>query len=276
MKTIRSRAPVGETVKSPFWRFVLRYQKVLWGLLGLGLFLAVWEIVAVKVNLDIVLPRVGEVAVAFGKLWESKSFYLDTGRTIVRCLIGFGIAFAAGLVFGVLGGVCKPVRQVLQPIVALFRAAPTMALTLLLMIWFYTDKTPIAVGFLMVFPVIYTTIADSIATAPTDLLEMATVYRLSPWDKVRYIYLPHATPMVLSAANTAFGLNIKATVSAEVLAYTAHSIGLNMYNAKNDILWGASTLFAWLLVAVLVSLVFGWLIKGASYLILRRYQHANL
>lgn len=264
------------TAKSPFLAFLSRYQGVLWGIVGVGLLLAVWEIVAVSVNLDIVLPRVGEVAVAFGKLWTTKSFYVDTGRTLLRCLIGFSIAFAAGLVFGVLGGVVKPIRQILQPLIALFRAAPTMALTLLFMIWFYTEWTPVAVGFLMVFPVIYTTIADSIATAPRDLIEMAQVYRLSPWAKVRYVYLPHATPMVLSATHTAFGLNIKATVSAEVLAYTAHSIGLDMYNAKNDILWGASTLFAWLLVAVLLGLVFGWITKGIQYLALRRFAHANL
>ncbi len=274
MKTNRAKRK-GETVKSPFWTFVSRHQKVLWGLLGVGLLLSVWEIVAVAVNLDIVLPRVGDVAVAFGRLWTTRAFYVDTGRTLLRCAIGFGIAFASGLVLGVLGGVVKQVRQVLQPLVALFRAAPTMALTLLLMIWFYTDWTPVAVGFLMVFPVIFTTVADAIATAPHDLLEMAQVYRLSRWDKVRFVYFPHALPMVLSAASTAFGLNIKATVSAEVLAYTAHSVGLNMYNAKNDILSGAATLFAWLLVAVLLSLLFGWLLKGVEKLVERRYIHAH-
>lgn len=275
MRTNRTSNSTSTKTASRAMRFLRKHSAFLWGVLGVGLLLAVWEIVAVSVDLDIVVPRVGEVAVAFGQLWTTRAFYVDTGYTLLRCAIGFSIAFAVGLVLGVLGGIFAPVRQIVRPLVALFRAAPTMALTLLFMIWFYTNWTPVAIGFLMVFPVIYSTVSDSIATAPADLIQMAKVYNMPLGGQIRYIYMPHATPMVLSAVTTAFGLNIKATVSAEVLSYTAHSIGLNMYNAKSDILSGAARLFAWLLVAVCLSVAVELLLKGLQRLLSGRYTNAH-
>ena len=127
----------------------------------------------------------------------------------------------------------------------------------------------------MVFPVIYTTIADAIATAPKDLLEMAKVYRMPLSRQIGRIYVPHATPMIFSACSTAFALNIKATVSAEVLAYTAGSIGMHMASAAADLLDGSALLFAWLLVAVLLSVAVEGLLKLVQRLATRRYRHAG-
>lgn len=244
-------------------------------LLCIALCVGVWELAAYCLRADYLLPRFSDVMVHLGTLWSTKSFYVSAGKTILRCLAGFVVAFAAGVLFGIIGGICKPVRSFLKPIVAFFRAAPIMGLTLILLVWFTRDVAPAVVGFLMVFPIIYATVADSIATVDPNLLQMAKVYRLTKTQTLRYVYLPHITPMLFSASSTAFALNIKATVSAEVMAHTVGSIGMGMYIAFGDILESAASLFAWLLLAVLLSVLFEWLIKGLQALVTRRYRRAS-
>lgn len=255
--------------------FVRKNRGTLLALGGVTLLLCVWELAAYLMDADYVLPRFSQVMVRFGSLWTTKSFYVDTGKTILRCLIGFGVAFVLGVGFGIVGGISKGFRSFLKPIVAFFRAAPTMALTLVMLVWFRNTVTPICIGLLMVFPVLYTTVCDSISGAPADLLQMASVYHLGRAQKIRYIYLPHATPMVFSASATAFALNIKATVSAEILAHTVGSVGMHMYIAGGDILEGTPLLYAWLLVAVLLSVLFELIIKGLQKLVLWRTGYAN-
>lgn len=253
------------------WR---RHGGTLLALAAIALFLGAWELVAVGLKKEYMLPRFSAVCVAFGRLWGTPSFYRDTFATLLRAICGFAIAFFAGAAMGVAGGVFSKFRAFCKPLVAFFRAAPTMGLTLVIMVWLRAKYTPVCIGFLMVFPVIYTTVADSIATAPRDLLQMAKVYRMPLSKQIRYIYVPHAVPMMFSACSTAFALNIKATVSAEILAHTMGSIGVHMTNAAADLLDGTAMLFAWLLVAVLLSVLAECLLKLIERLCLRRYGNA--
>lgn len=255
-----------------FWR---RHGGTVLALAAFAVLLSVWEIVAVCVRKDYLIPRFSAVCVRFAELWTTAVFYRDTFATLARCAVGFGIAFVCGGVCGVLGGVYPRFRAVLRPLVAFFRAAPTMGLTLIIMVWLRARYTPVCIGFLMVFPIIYTTVADSVTTAPRELLQMAAVYRMPMRDRIRYIYVPHAVPMLFSASATAFALNIKATVSAEILAHTLGSVGVRMSIAAADLLDGSALLFAWLLVAVLLSVAVEGVLKGLQYLLTRRYHHAT-
>ena len=259
------------TVKS-IWR---RHGGTLLALAAIAILLAVWELVAACLDKEYMLPRFSAVAVAFGRLWTTRTFYQHTGMTLLRCAIGFAIAFAAGGVLGVLGGIFPRLRAFVKPIVAFFRAAPTMGLVLIILVWLRSRYTPVCIGLLMVFPIIYTTVADSIATAPRDLLEMAAVYRMPLSRRIKTIYMPHAVPMIFSASSTAFALNIKATVSAEILAHTVGSIGVDMKIAAADLLDGSALLFAWLMVAVFLSVAIEGLLRLAQYLVTRRYRHAT-
>lgn len=71
---------------------------------------------------------------------------------------------------------------------------------------------------------------------------------------------------------TAFGLNIKAVISAEILAYTADSIGIRMFVAKSDIFGGTATLFAWVLTAILLSIIFELLLGTIQRRICKKWN----
>lgn len=217
---------------------------------------AIWELVAVIIGKDYLLPRFSIVLKEFFALFGKKDFYTVTANTLLRSLLGFVIAFFIGAILGIICGKNKVVKSIVSPIISALRTTPTMALTLILMVWFRSSLTPMLIGVIMVLPIICQTLSDSILTVDKKLLEMAQIYEFSKKKIITYIYIPHITPMLFSSAITAFGLNIKAVVSAEILAFTANSIGLKMYIAKSDIFEGTATLFAWVLIALLLSVFF--------------------
>ena len=69
-------------------------------------------------------------------------------------------------------------------------------------------------------------------------------------------------------------MNLKAVITAEVLASSVPSIGRQIYFANQNLIYEVNTLFAWVLVAVLVSILFeallrllcGFLTKKISWL----------
>ena len=86
------------------------------------------------------------------------------------------------------------------------------------------------------------------------LLEMAVVFRMPVWRKIRFIYLPALVPYLVSGCRIALGMSWKSGAAAEVIGLPEHSIGEHLYMAK--IYLETADLFAWTLVIILVSAVF--------------------
>lgn len=217
-------------------------------------FLALWELVSFLLNKDYLLPRFSEVMKRFFSLLGTKQFYIITASTLGRCVVGFLISFVLGLVFGILGGLSKTVRAIFAPLISFLRTAPTMALTLIFLVWLRSKYTPVMIGFIMVFPIIFRTISDSLINIDGKLKEMLKVYDVKPSTALKYMYIPEIVPVLFGSMVTAFGLNIKAVISAEILAYTANSIGLTMFISQQN--FDAVTLFAWVLIAAILSSLF--------------------
>lgn len=216
--------------------------------------LALWELVSFLLDKDFLLPRFSQVIKDLFSLLATKQFYIVTASTLGRCLLGFLLSFVCGMIFGILGGISKTVRAIFAPIISFLRTAPTMALTLIFLVWLRSKYTPILIGFIMVFPIIYRTICDSLINIDDKLKEMIKVYNVKPSKAIKYLYIPEVVPVLFGSMITAFGLNIKAVISAEILAYTAKSVGLSMFISKSN--FETATLFAWVLIAVVLSVIF--------------------
>lgn len=234
--------------------------------------LGLWELISFLLDKDFLLPRFSEVIKELFVLLSTKQFYIVTASTLCRCLLGFVLSFLLGLGFGILGGISKTVRAVFAPIISFLRTVPTMALTLIFLVWLRSKYTPIMIGFIMVFPIIYRTICDSLINIDDKLKEMIKVYNVKPSMAVKYLYIPEVVPVLFGSMVTAFGLNIKAVISAEILSYTANSIGLSMFIAKSDILEGTARLFAWVLIAVILSALFEILLSVVQKAVCKKWK----
>lgn len=224
-------------------------------------FLGLWEIVALAIGSSVILPTFTSVAVEFFGLFATGTFYSSLFFTLLRCLVGYSIGFVCGMFFGIAAGKNKSFASVMKPLNAVMRAVPVAALVLLLYIWVGSDILPSIIGIMLVFPIIYEqikTATENIDPALCDVLdEMGSGF----FHSVRTVYVPMTLPHALSLVSATFGMNLKAVITAEVLASSVPSIGRQIYFANQNLVYDVSRLFAWVLVAVLMSVIFETLLR---------------
>lgn len=221
-----------------------------------------------------VLRRVVAMAV---DAQASTVFWPALWGSLGRALLGFTVALVGATVLGVASGLWRPLQQLLYPAVQLLRAVPVMSIILYLLLFVATEQVAVWVSFLIVFPLIYTNVVTSIATVDPKLLEMAVLYRLKPWQRLRHIYLHAVLPYWLAACLTGMGMNIKAVITAEAMSLPSASFGALMSEARNYLdTEGLLAITVWIIVlAILLDVVLlglKWLLmKGRrSYVIYRR------
>lgn len=249
---------------------------VLFSLLAVAVMWAAWLIAYVVVANDYVLPSFWETLRRFGELLTEELFWRSFALTLLRAAEGWLLAYAcavAGVALGALSGKC---RAFLAPFVAVLRTVPTLAVTLMLMLWSTPHTVPVIVTFLMLFPVSYAQLSTAYRAIDPKLLEMANVYRLSRTDRIFRIAVPQVLPSLLAQAGPNFSLSIKVAVSAEILAHTYDSLGWMLQDASSypDPV-SVARMFALTLVALLAGGLFEFAL-GFLPRITRRWREGDV
>ena len=122
------------------------------------------------------------------------------------------------------------------------------------LIWMSSARLSIFISFLMVLPIIYSNVLQSIHSVDRQMLEAVKVFRLSWPKRVLYLWLPQLKPYLLSACGVSLGISWKAGIAAEIIGIPAGSIGRMFYDAK--VYFNTVDLFAWTVIVVVISVLF--------------------
>lgn len=189
-----------------------------------------------------------------GELWKllpKMDFWQRIAFSSLRMVGGFLLASAAGCLLAAASAASPLVRSLLRPPMLLIRATPVASFIILALLWVRSRNLALLISFLMVLPVIYSAVLEGLCNTDRGLLEMARVFRLPLFARVKSIYLPAVWSYFLQSCQVALGLCWKSGVAAEVIGLPGGSIGEALYNAKLFLATGE--LFAWTLVIVLLS-----------------------
>ena len=145
-------------------------------------------------------------------------------------------------------------EELIRPLVFTIKSIPVASFVILVLIWVPSKNLSVVISFLMVFPIIYTNLLEGVRQTDKKLLEMAEVFSLSRFVRLRYVYLPQILPYFRTGCCVGLGLCWKAGVAAEVIGIPDHSIGEQLYQAK--VYFNTPDLFAWTVVIVLLSVLF--------------------
>lgn len=222
-------------------------------ILSIAALVAIWALSAGLWGQDILLPSPVATAARLAGILEDPAAWLALWMTVVRTLFGFGLALVTALVLGMLAGFFRPAYYFLQPAVTVIKAMPTISIILLALLWLGQAQTPILVGFLIVFPILYSSVVEGIRGVDQQLLEMARVYRVKPLTVVSDVYLPAIMSYLAAGMRAALGLNLKVIIAAEVLSQTPTSVGGRMVLRKFYL--DTAGVFAWTVVAVITAAV---------------------
>lgn len=225
-------------------------------LLSALLALIVWQLAAALLDNELLLVGPAEVAGRLLELMATQEFWQAVGFTFSRISLGFLLAFCLALLLAALGARFPVARVLIQPYMAAVKAVPVASFIVIALLWLSGRRLSVFISFLMVLPVLYANFLQGLREADGKLLEMARVFRMSLWNRIRGIYLPALEPYCLSGCRSALGLCWKAGVAAEVIGVCGGSVGGMLYDAK--VYLEIRDLFAWTLAIVLLSLGFEW------------------
>jgi len=221
--------------------------------------LGVWQLAAMAVDAELLLPAPLSVARSLIALAETAEFWLSALYTLFRVVLGLLGGTAAGIVLAVLTHFCRWADLLFSPAVRVVRATPVVSFILLLYLWVTRANIPGVIAGLMVLPVIWGNMAAGLAAVNKQLLEMSRAYRFSRLKTLRLIYLPSLHSYLTSGVLTAFGLAWKSGVAAEVICPPRMAVGSRIQAARLAL--ETPELFAWTIVIIVLSLVLEKLLR---------------
>ena len=223
--------------------------------------LGVWQLAALAVGMELLLPSPAAVGRSLLALAQTADFYLSAGATLGRVFLGLLWGGLGGAALAFLTHFFPWADAVVSPAVRVVRATPVVSFILLLYLWLSRAAIPWVIAGLMVLPVMWGSLTAGLAGMDKNLLELGRAYRFSPLKQLRLIYLPSLRSHFSAGLLTAFGLAWKSGVAAEVLCPPDKAVGSRLQQAKLGL--ETADLFAWTLTVVALSLALEWLLRRA-------------
>ena len=214
---------------------------------------AVWFLAARAMDNPLLLPGPVQVLRCLGRLSLTAAFWRSVTVSIGRILLGIVCAVLLGCVLAVVTTSCRLLEMLIAPAMTAMQATPVASFTILVLIWVSRDYVPVLICGMMVLPVVWNSVSAGIRVTDPQLLEMAKVYRLSGFRRLRRIWIPSVMPFFRATCLNSIGLGWKAGIAAEVLTVPRHSIGRMIADSKLYLM--TEELFASTLVVIVLSLL---------------------
>jgi ABC-type nitrate/sulfonate/bicarbonate transport system permease component len=207
----------------------ISWTRLGFGLLGMILFLVIWQIAAVIKNDPAILPTVPSTASTF---WHYQfTDYPSVGGeplwghalvSMRRILSGWAIGVVIGVALGGAMASLRVVRFMVDPIIELTRPLPPLAFLPLLIVWLGIDDTPkITLIVIGVAPIITIATVTALDAVPQELVQASRSLGASPLWALLTVRLRAALPTIITGMRLAMGGAWTSVVAAELIASTS-------------------------------------------------------
>lgn len=237
---------------------------------AVAFWIAVWQLLAMAVGQRVLLASPLETAKRLIELIPTLEYWRSILFTLGHILAGFLAACLAGTLLAALSARFGRIAELLAPLLATIRSIPVASFVIVALIWVPSRRLSVLISFLIAMPIVYAGVLDGIHSADPQLIEMARIFRMTPLNRLAYLYLPSILPRFATSAGVAIGLAWKSGVAAEVIGIPGGSIGEKLYRAK--IYLATPDLFAWTLTIVALSVLCERAIRALLALAQRRME----
>jgi NitT/TauT family transport system permease protein len=156
-----------------------------------------------------------------GELWylaTERSLLEDVFKTLTRAAIAFVVAMGAGIVLGGIFGRFRAADQLFGSWVLIGLNIPAIVVAITCYIWLgLTEFALILAVVINKAPLVTVTMREGVRALDHGYGELARVYRVPFWRRVRRFVVPQLMPYVLTAARTGLSLIWKIVLVFEVL-----------------------------------------------------------
>jgi NitT/TauT family transport system permease protein/taurine transport system permease protein len=213
-------------------------SRLLYGLAGIVLALAIWELLAYLRDDPVILPTVQETARTYVDYLGQK-YPAVVGQTLWQhalvSVARISVAWGAGVVIGItVGGAMASVpflRHLIDPLIEITRPLPPLAFIPLFIIWFGIGETSkfllILVG---VVPIMIIATVAAIDAVPEELVQAGRSLGGTPAYVLVTVRLRAALPSIITGMRLAMGAAWTSIVAVELIAATS-GLGYLINNA---------------------------------------------
>lgn len=196
-----------------------------------GLVLA-WEVAARLHLIDTrFFPAPSSIAVALWTMAQSGELLDNTAISLQRLFWGFLLGGAPGLVLGILMGISRPIRAIIDPLIAATYPIPKSSiLPLILLIFGLGEMSKVVMVAIGVFYPIAINATAGVLQINRIYLDVGKSFKAGRWETFRTIALPGALPFIMTGVKLGAGLGLILIAIAEMVGAKS-GIGYMIWSA---------------------------------------------
>lgn len=208
------------------------------GLALIVILLVAWEAVALLIQNNYILPRLGDIFSVLLRPMEpvlgGESLFNNMCVSLREVLTGFLLAAALAIPLGLLIGWSREIQAYLNPTIQILRPIPPIAWMPFAIAWFGIGINSILFIIAMgaFFPILINTV-DGVKGVRIRWIEVAEMFHATTFEKLRTVILPGALPTIWTGLRVSFGVAWMCVVAAEMLPGTTAGLGFLIMYAYN-------------------------------------------
>ena len=169
---------------------------------------------------------------------------------------GFAIASVAGVLLGLVLGLNRWVRAMVEPVVHFLRSLPPPALLPFAIVAFGIGSAMKiwVIAFAAFFPILLNTI-DGVRGRDPATIEVARAYRVPAWPRFAGIIVPAALPQIFAGLRVGLQTALLLMVVSELVASTG---GIGFVILQSQQIFATSTMWAGIVVLGVLGYLLNW------------------
>jgi len=184
------------------------------------LLLVFWQVGAM-IKQTVYVPPVSTIFLTFIKEWFSPTFGQQAVPSLYRMVVGYFFATVIGVTIGIIIGSFKKIYQLLDPVLQFWRAIPATAIIPvgILLIGIGDQMKIVVICFGAMWPILINS-ADGARLVPTERLDTARIFGLTPIETLLRVIVPSASPMIAAGMRTGLSIAFIMIVVSEMIGST--------------------------------------------------------
>ncbi|WP_369255820.1 ABC transporter permease [Geodermatophilus amargosae] len=230
---------------------------------------AAWWVLSAD-STDYFFPPLSGIVETLGDEWFGPRLTADVLPSLLRLTAGFALAAVVAVALGMLIGLSRTVRGLLEPVLEFFRAIPPPVLVPVFILFLgIGDGMKVAViAFGCTWPILLNTVEGVRAVDPV-VVDTARAYRIDGMARLRHVVLPAASPQVFAGLRQGLSVAIILMVISELFA-ASNGLGFAIVQAQRT--FAITEMWAGMLVLGLLGLLLALLFRVVENRVLAWYH----
>ena len=234
-------------------------------LLSIVFLYVLWYFVSMYIDknmpYNLVLPNPNLVLKKVVSLLGKSSTYLIIFSSFSRLLIALVFSFLGAIIIGTVASLSAAFDAFLRPYISSIRAIPVASMLIVILLWIGAKDAPIVICAMVVFPLFYEMILESIKNMEKSYLEVISLDSSFNFFVFRKVYIPSILNNLFISFIQSIGLGFKVLVMSELISYTEDSIGKKIYTSKLNL--DIEGVFAWTIIIIAIVMIIEWILRMA-------------